>query len=133
MPLNNANWRVTLQDEHLKRIRQKATGFLHVPEALNFDHLDEAYPLAQGLRPARLGGVRLGREDRRAGSRIVHCYGHAGSGWSLSFGCALEVKALVRGVISEMEDIALPGVKSQKSQNGAMLSQENAELGMDVM
>ncbi|GEP37900.1 D-amino-acid oxidase [Nocardioides psychrotolerans] len=41
-----------------------------------------------GLRPAR-PGVRLERQGR-----VVHCYGHGGSGVTLSWGCAAEVAAL---------------------------------------
>lgn len=41
-----------------------------------------------GLRPAR-PVVRLEREGR-----VVHCYGHGGSGVTLSWGCAAEVAAL---------------------------------------
>lgn len=57
--------------------------------------LDADYPLAQGLRPFRGSNVRVERELRRTGSKIVHSYGHGGAGWSLSFGCAQDVAALV--------------------------------------
>ena len=68
---------------------------------LDTDHRDPSYPLAQGLRPARIGDVRVERELRRVPgreghSRIVHSYGHAGAGWSLAFCCALEMNALVK-------------------------------------
>ncbi|KAF1985144.1 DAO-domain-containing protein [Aulographum hederae CBS 113979] len=67
--------------------------------ALANAELDEAYPLAQGLRPTRKAGVRVERELRKlengAHSRIIHSYGHGGSGWSLSFGCAFHVLLLV--------------------------------------
>ncbi len=46
-----------------------------------------------GLRPAR-PSVRL-EEERVGDSRIVHCYGHGGSGVTLSWGCADDVAALV--------------------------------------
>ncbi|OZM73129.1 amino acid oxidase [Amycolatopsis antarctica] len=46
-----------------------------------------------GLRPAR-PAVRLDVETYASG-RIVHCYGHGGSGVSLSWGCAREVVRLV--------------------------------------
>ena len=36
-------------------------------------------------RPVRKGGVRLDTE-KRGGKTIVHCYGHAGQGWSMLFG-----------------------------------------------
>jgi D-amino-acid oxidase len=50
---------------------------------------------AVGLRPAR-AAVRLDAE-RRAGGRVVHCYGHGGAGVTLAWGCAEEIVALVRG------------------------------------
>lgn len=46
-----------------------------------------------GLRPAR-PSVRL-EEERDGDSRVVHCYGHGGSGVTLSWGCADDVAALV--------------------------------------
>lgn len=42
-----------------------------------------------GLRPFRRSGVRLEREGR-----VVHNYGHGGSGFTVSWGCAEEVAAL---------------------------------------
>lgn len=48
-----------------------------------------------GLRPAR-PQVRLEAEELD-GTRVVHCYGHGGAGVTLSWGCADEVAALVRG------------------------------------
>jgi D-amino-acid oxidase len=47
---------------------------------------------AVGLRPAR-PAVRLEREDA-GGRTLLHCYGHGGSGVTLSWGCAAEVVAL---------------------------------------
>lgn len=48
-----------------------------------------------GRRPAR-PSVRLEREQVGA-STVIHCYGHGGSGVSLSWGCANEVLSLLRG------------------------------------
>lgn len=45
-----------------------------------------------GLRPVR-PSVRLERDA--VDPRVVHCYGHGGSGVTLSWGCAEEVAALV--------------------------------------
>ncbi|TDC41567.1 FAD-dependent oxidoreductase [Micromonospora sp. KC213] len=50
-----------------------------------------------GLRPARHGGPRVEAEPGPAGSpggRLVHAYGHAGAGVTLSWGCAAEVADL---------------------------------------
>lgn len=47
------------------------------------------------LRPFRPSGPRL--EAERFGDKVViHNYGHGGSGWSLSWGCAEEAVALAR-------------------------------------
>lgn len=47
------------------------------------------------LRPFRPAGPRL--EAERFGDKtVVHNYGHGGSGWSLSWGCADEAAALAR-------------------------------------
>jgi D-amino-acid oxidase len=44
-----------------------------------------------GLRPFRKSGVRLEREKLRDGRTVIHNYGHGGSGFTLSWGCAREV------------------------------------------
>lgn len=47
-----------------------------------------------GLRPAR-PAVRLELEQRSGAAPVVHCYGHGGSGVTLSWGCAREVRQLI--------------------------------------
>jgi D-amino-acid oxidase len=47
-----------------------------------------------GLRPGR-AEVRLEAERLPGGRRLVHAYGHGGSGMTLSWGCAEEVAELV--------------------------------------
>jgi D-amino-acid oxidase len=44
-----------------------------------------------GLRPFRKSGVRVERDRLRDGRTVVHNYGHGGSGFTLSWGCAREV------------------------------------------
>ncbi|PYL63106.1 MAG: hypothetical protein DMF24_01270, partial [Verrucomicrobia bacterium] len=44
-----------------------------------------------GLRPFRKSGVRLERDQLRDGRTVIHNYGHGGSGFTLSWGCAREV------------------------------------------
>jgi D-amino-acid oxidase len=44
-----------------------------------------------GLRPFRKSGVRLERGQLADGRTAIHNYGHGGSGFTLSWGCALEV------------------------------------------
>lgn len=93
---------LTLDSPVIKRMRERCEAF--VPSLKNA-RVDPDYPLAQGLRPFRKQNVRVERELRRLEpleghkrqrhSRIVHSYGHGGSGWSLSFGCAEDVANLV--------------------------------------
>jgi D-amino-acid oxidase len=47
-----------------------------------------------GLRPFRKSGVRVERAKLRDGRTAVHNYGHGGSGFTLSWGCAAEVLQL---------------------------------------
>jgi D-amino-acid oxidase len=44
-----------------------------------------------GLRPFRKSGVRLEHDHLRDGRTIIHNYGHGGSGFTLSWGCAENV------------------------------------------
>jgi D-amino-acid oxidase len=55
--------------------------------------IDKPTVLAErvGLRPFRKSGVRLERDRLRDGRMVIHNYGHGGSGFTLSWGCAEEV------------------------------------------
>src|SRR5205085_4749046 len=44
-----------------------------------------------GLRPFRKSGVRLEKEKLSDGRTVTHNYGHGGSGFTLSWGCAENV------------------------------------------
>jgi D-amino-acid oxidase len=48
-----------------------------------------------GLRPFRKTGVRLEAERLADGRRLIHNYGHGGSGFTLSWGCAEELLRLM--------------------------------------
>jgi len=56
-------------------------------------NIDEPRVLAArvGLRPFRRSGVRLERDQLPDGRIVIHNYGHGGSGFTLSWGCAREV------------------------------------------
>jgi D-amino-acid oxidase len=56
-------------------------------------NIDKPNVLAQrvGLRPFRKSGVRLERGCLRDARTVIHNYGHGGSGFTLSWGCAREV------------------------------------------
>ncbi|MFL6541751.1 MAG: FAD-dependent oxidoreductase [Chthoniobacterales bacterium] len=49
-----------------------------------------------GLRPFRKTGVRVEAEHWADGRTVIHNYGHGGSGFTLSWGCALKVLDLAR-------------------------------------
>ena len=49
-----------------------------------------------GIRPYRRSGVRVERERLSDGRTVIHNYGHGGSGFTLSWGCAEAVLALAR-------------------------------------
>jgi D-amino-acid oxidase len=82
---DEGQWGRTPSDVVAKEILDRAT--MLVPE------LKRARVLGHrvGLRPAR-PSVRLERDGR-----VIHCYGHGGSGVTLSWGCADEVAALASG------------------------------------
>ena len=57
----------------------------------------EVSSAAVGLRPVRPKGVRLEREDID-GRAVIHNYGHGGSGFTVSWGCAEEVARIVAAI-----------------------------------
>ncbi|KAH9896267.1 FAD dependent oxidoreductase [Xylariomycetidae sp. FL2044] len=83
---------LTMESPIVQKMRKRCERFL---PGLRDARVDPKYPLAQGLRPFRRSNVRVERELRVIGSRIVHSYGQGGAGWSLSFGCAADVTRLV--------------------------------------
>ena len=52
-----------------------------------------------GLRPCRRSGVRVEADKLPDGRTVIHNYGHGGSGFTLSWGCAQTVLELGRGVL----------------------------------
>ena len=56
-------------------------------------NIDKPNVLAErvGLRPFRKSGVRLERGRLGDARTVIHNYGHGGSGFTLSWGCACEV------------------------------------------
>lgn len=73
----------TVRDIQTESVLARARGI--VPELASSQLLGAR----AGLRPTRRGGPRVQRVDR-----IIHCYGHGGSGVTLSWGCAQEVVKL---------------------------------------
>jgi D-amino-acid oxidase len=70
--------------------------------------IDAGEPVRVGLRPFRRGNVRLELEP---GTRIIHNYGHGGSGVTFSWGCALEAAEMAELVVlDDAEESVLVGV-----------------------
>jgi D-amino-acid oxidase len=69
---------------------------LYVPWLRRRSPSDQARDPVVGVRPCRHGGVRLAIDRSSACVPVIHNYGHGGSGFSLSWGCAQAVLALVR-------------------------------------
>jgi glycine/D-amino acid oxidase-like deaminating enzyme len=57
-----------------------------------------------GLRPYRDDGIRLEHEKTIDGLDIIHCYGHSGSGITLSWGAAKDVVEIVKTLLSSAPD-----------------------------
>lgn len=75
--------------EPVRAMYRRCTEFL---PCLRAAEIDAAEPVRVGLRPVRVQNVRL---EPEVGTRILHNYGHGGSGVTFSWGCALEVAELV--------------------------------------
>ncbi|KAI2640978.1 FAD dependent oxidoreductase [Xylaria nigripes] len=101
---------LTLDSPIIRRMRERCNKFL---PGLENARLDPKYPISQGLRPFRGSNIRVERELRRKESKIVHSYGHGGSGWSLSFGCAEEVAQLVEEILAAVPATAMEGRLSE--------------------
>lgn len=90
---------LTVDSTEVKEMRARCEDLL---PCLKNARLDNNYPILQGTRPQRKGGVRVQHESRRADSRMVHSYGHGGAGWSLAIGSAQEAIRLVSEVLSRI-------------------------------
>jgi D-amino-acid oxidase len=83
----------------------RSREFLPVLESAE---IDAGEPVRVGLRPFRKGNVRLELEP---GTRIIHNYGHGGSGVTFSWGCALEAAEMAELVVlDDAEESVLVGV-----------------------
>jgi D-amino-acid oxidase len=83
-------------NEAIQKMYRRCVEFL---PALKGSVIDAAEPVRVGLRPFRRQGVRL---EVDPASRIVHNFGHGGSGVTLSWGCALDVADLVTGLLVDV-------------------------------
>lgn len=63
-----------------------------------------------GVRPYRLGGIRLEADDATLPGRLlIHNYGHGGAGITMAFGCAEDVAVLAQRAATTRSDVAVLG------------------------
>jgi D-amino-acid oxidase len=87
-------WDLDIGLDNYEPIREMYRRCLEFLPALADAEIDAAEPVRVGLRPVRQQNVRV---EPETGTRIVHNYGHGGSGVTFSWGCALEVVDRVEG------------------------------------
>lgn len=114
---------LTLDSPIIRRMRERCEAFL---PSLKAARVDPDYPLAQGLRPFRASNVRVERELRDPTSRVVHSYGQGGAGWSLSFGCAEDVLALVQETLAGV--VARPMKEMIRNRRGGPRMEKLVEI-----
>ena len=94
---NNDQLNLTVESPEVDKMWKRARSFL--------PSLDDAqprpeYPLAQGLRPFTSKNVKV-RADNKSDLKLVHNYGHGGSGWTLAVGCARTAAHLLTTMIND--------------------------------
>ena len=90
-------WSLDIGLHNYQPIRDMYRRCLDFMPILERGEIDPAERVRAGLRPLRNGNVCLEREGT---TRIVHNYGHGGSGFSFSWGCAREVCGTVRTAVA---------------------------------
>jgi D-amino-acid oxidase len=85
---NDVSDNLAADPETTSRIVAECSGVLNIEKP-------EVLALRVGLRPFRKSGVRLERAQLPDGRAVIHNYGHGGAGFTLSWGCAEAVFALV--------------------------------------
>lgn len=93
------DWNAEFDPNVAQRIARRACE--HVPELLQGENPTELEIIQHnvGFRPTRKGGVRVECEHMAGIGNIVHNYGHGGTGYQASYGCAAEVIALVNSTL----------------------------------
>lgn len=90
-------WSLDIGLHNHQPVRDMYRRCLDFMPVLTQAQLDPDEPVRVGLRPVGKGNVCLEREPETS---IVHNYGHGGSGFSFSWGCAHEVANTVMAALS---------------------------------
>jgi D-amino-acid oxidase len=93
-------WELDIGLHNYEPVREMYRRCLQFMPRLRSAPIDAAEPVRVGLRPMRDSGVRLEADPL---ARIVHNYGHGGSGVTFSWGCALDVVDLVEHMVSSTD------------------------------
>jgi D-amino-acid oxidase len=88
-------WDLDIGLHNYEPIREMYRRCVEFMPTLSDAEIDAAEPVRVGLRPVRQRNVRL---ETEVGTRIVHNYGHGGSGVTFSWGCALEIVETLAGL-----------------------------------
>ncbi|RYP71491.1 hypothetical protein DL771_004746 [Monosporascus sp. 5C6A] len=97
---NNWDLSLTHQSPEVMAMWERAKEFItHLQENRGLG--EDERPLAQGLRPFSHSNVRVSADNRTNSCRVVHNYGHGGSGWTLAVGCAWTCVKLVEMILHE--------------------------------
>ena len=84
----------------VREMLRRCEEFLPVLQRAEIDVFD---PVRVGLQPFRGQNARV---EQHTGTRIIHNYGHGGSGVTFSWGCAAEVVGLAEEALSDTSEAA---------------------------
>jgi D-amino-acid oxidase len=87
-------WSTDIDLDNYEPIRMMYQRCIEFLPSLRFASIDRSEPVRVGLRPVRRENVRLELDPKLP---VIHCYGHGGSGVTLSWGCGEEVASMVSG------------------------------------
>ncbi|KAH6628818.1 FAD dependent oxidoreductase-domain-containing protein [Chaetomium tenue] len=117
---NNRDKNLTPASPEVEAMWDRAGDFI---PRLRHAGLVPEYPFAQGLRPFSKKNAKV-RADEKAEFRLVHNYGHGGSGWTLGIGTA-------RCVVSILEKLL--GVDPESMLRGETIEQTKRDEGLETM
>ena len=89
-------WSLEIGLDNYKPIRDMLHRCQQFLPVLKSAVIDQQQPVRIGLRPHRGKNVRL---ERDPACRVVHNYGHGGSGFTFSWGCGAEAVKLVKSML----------------------------------
>ncbi|KAK2761191.1 hypothetical protein FQN54_001712 [Arachnomyces sp. PD_36] len=95
------NWQLnnlTKNSPEVQMMWDRANSFV---KGIRDEDPPDGRALARGLRPFSHSNVRVSADIRTNSCRVVHNYGHGGSGWTLAVGCAWSCVQIVEKMLLE--------------------------------